>query len=276
VLFTFAWNQAPIVSWTTPYVYFMLIIGALLIGAFLYIESAAQYPILPISSLTTTTYLVLACTAAGWACFAVWVYYTFQFLVVLRTWDPLLASAGFAHIPVIGLLASLLAAYLLRRITPYWVLFISMLAFAIGAALMATAPVNQSYWFNAFFGILFIPLGMNMSSPVATVLVTNSLPREHQGIAGSLVVTTVFSAISIGLGMAGTVVSNVDGDGQDILGGYRGAFYFALGLAGLGIVLALVSAVSDMLWPAEPEEGAALRIGGKKGKRAAVKAKSVA
>ncbi|PKS07095.1 hypothetical protein jhhlp_005693 [Lomentospora prolificans] len=273
VLFTFAWNQAPVVSWTTPYVYFMLIISILLIGAFLYIESAAQYPLLPISAMTTTTHLVLACTAAGWGCFAVWVYYTFQFIVVLREWDPLLASAGFAHIPVVGLLATILVAYLLRRITPYWVLLISTVAFAIGATLMATAPVQQSYWINAFLSILFIPLGMNMSSPVATVLVTNSMPHDHQGIAGSFIVTAVFSAISVGLGMAGTVASSVNDEGRDILAGYRGAFFLALGLAGLGIMLALISAISDTLWPADPEEGAVLRlrIGTKKGQKAVMK-----
>ncbi|CAI4214614.1 unnamed protein product [Parascedosporium putredinis] len=228
--------------------------------------------------MTATTYLVLLCIGAGWACFAVWVYYTFQFLVVLREWDPLLASAGFAHIPVIGLLATILAAFLLRRVTPYWVLLASMLAFAVGAALMAAAPVRQSYWINVFLSVLLVPLGMNMSAPVATVLVSNSVPRPHQSISGSLVLTAIFSAVSVGLGLAGTVVSSVvggtDSEGEGVLAGYRGAFYLALGLAGLGILLALVSAVSDTLWPADPEDGAALRlrIGSKKAEKAAMKA----
>jgi len=40
-----------------------------------------------------------------------------------------------------------------------------MCAFLIGSVLLATAPVNQSYWYNAFFGILIMPFGMDMSNP---------------------------------------------------------------------------------------------------------------
>lgn len=260
-LWAFAWNQAPVASWSAPYIYFLLIIGVLLLGAFLYVERSVQYPLLPISVITPTTALILTCIAAGWGCFSIWAFYTFQFLVALRGWTPLLASAGFAHTPVVGLLASILVAYLLRRVTPYWVMLAAMLFFALGAVLMATAPVEQTYWANPFLSILFMPLGMNMSSPVAAVLVANSLPAEHQGVAGSLVFTTIFASVSLSLGIAGTVVSNVGGD---VLGGYRGALYLAVGLAGLGSLLALVAAVCDMLWPAEPEEGAVLRIGGRR------------
>lgn len=260
-LFASAWNQAPVSSWTTPYIYFLLIIGVLLLGAFFYVERSIQYPLLPMSALTSTTALILACTAAGWGSFSIWAFYTFQFLVVLRGWTPLLASAGIAHTPIVGLLASILVAYLLRRVTPYWVMFASMLFFGLSAVLMATAPVEQTYWANSFLSILFMPLGINMSSPVAAVIVANSLPVEHQEIAGGLVFTTIFTSVFLNLGIAGTVVSNVGGDALD---GHRGAMYVAVGLAGLGSLLALVAAVCDTLWPAEPEEGAVLRVGGRK------------
>lgn len=44
-------------------------------------------------------------------------------------------------------------------------MLLSMCAFLIGSVLLATAPVNQSYWYNAFFGILIMPFGMDMSNP---------------------------------------------------------------------------------------------------------------
>lgn len=261
VLFMFAWNQAPVESWTIPYIYFLLIIGVILLGAFLYVENSVRYPLLPLKVISPTTTLILSCVAAGWASFAIWAYYTFQFFTVLREWTPLLTSAGFAQTPVVGLLASILVAYFLRRVTPYWVLLASMLFFVLSAALMATAPVEQTYWINSFLSILFVPLGINMSLPVATVLVANSLPAQHQDMAGGLVFTAVFTSASVGLGIAGTVVSNV---GEDTLEGYRGALYVSVGLAGLGTLLALVAAVCDTLWPADPEEGAVLRFGGRK------------
>ena len=48
-------------------------------------------------------------------------------------------------------------------------------------------------------------------------------------------------SISIGLGFAGTVESQVNGG--DLLTGYRGALYMGIGLAGLGLGLSLLFTV---------------------------------
>lgn len=74
VLFNFSFNQAPIVSWGTPYTYFILVIGVLLLGGFVYVELHASHPLVPIASMTPATNFVLGCTGAGWACFSIWVY----------------------------------------------------------------------------------------------------------------------------------------------------------------------------------------------------------
>lgn len=65
------------------------------------------------------------------------------------------------------------------------------------------------------------------------------MPREHQGLAGSLVSTTVNYSISLGLGFAGTVESNVNNGGRDVLRGFRGALYLGTGLAGLGVIVSI-------------------------------------
>jgi len=114
-----------------------------------------------------------------------------------------------------------------------------MCAFLIGSVLLATAPVNQSYWYNAFFGILIMPFGMDMSNPAATILLSNSVSKEHQGIAASLVVTTVNYSISLALGIAGTVETHTNNGGLDLLAGFRAAQYFGTGLGFLGVLLAL-------------------------------------
>lgn len=238
VLFNFAFNQAPIVSWSTPYTYFILIIGVMLLAAFVYTELVTAHPLVPIAAMRSTTNFVLGCTAAGWGCFSIWVYYSFSFLEVLRGWSPLLSAAGHSHGPIAGLIASLLTAYLMGKIMPHWIMFASMCAFFTGSLLFATAPVEQSFWLNSFFSILVMPFGMDMSNPAATILLSNSVSKEHQGIAASLVVTVVNYSISIALGIAGTVETHTNKGGTDILAGYRGAQYFGLGLGGLGILLA--------------------------------------
>ncbi len=71
------------------------------------------------------------------------------------------------------------------------------------------------------------------------------MPKEHQGIAASLVATVVNYSISIGLGIAGTVESHVNNGGQDLLKGYRGALYAGIGLSGMAVLLSLLFVISE-------------------------------
>lgn len=89
---------------------------------------------------------------------------------------------------------------------------------------------------------------MDMSFPAATLILSNAVKKEHQGIAASLVATVVNYSISLGVGFAGTVEVHVNNGGKtkaDLLKGYRGALYLGVGLAGLGLVICLVFLARD-------------------------------
>jgi len=85
----------------------------------------------------------------------------------------------------------------------------------------------------------------DMSFPSATIVLSNSMPREHQGVAASLVNTLVNYSISIGLGLAGTVETQVNRGGKDVLRGYRGAAYMGTGLSALGVLVALLFVIQS-------------------------------
>lgn len=101
-------------------------------------------------------------------------------------------------------------------------------------------PIHQTYWAQEFVGLIILPWGMDMSFPAATIVLSRAMPRKHQGLAASLVNTFVNYSISIGLGFAGTVDSNVNDEGREVLRGFRGALYMGVGLASLGVVVALM------------------------------------
>lgn len=71
------------------------------------------------------------------------------------------------------------------------------------------------------------------------------MPKEHQGVAASLVNTIVNYSISIALGIAGTIEGHINDDGKDLLKGYRGAWYLGIGLAGSGILLSLLFGLDE-------------------------------
>jgi len=86
--------------------------------------------------------------------------------------------------------------------------------------------------------LIIMPWGMDMSFPSGTIILSNALPREHQGMAASLVTTTVNYSISLGLGIAG-IIMRYTTDGANELEAYRNSSYFAIGFDGLGMAIAL-------------------------------------
>ncbi|KAK1476861.1 aminotriazole resistance protein [Colletotrichum cuscutae] len=240
VLFSFAWNQAPAVGWRTPYTYFILVIGVMLLAAFFYNESTAVNPLLPLRAMTPKSNLILGCTAAAWACFVIWAFYGFQALEVLRSWDPLLASAGFVPVAVEAVAVGLLLAYLMPGEEVYWAFFAAVLSFLLASILMATAPSDQTYWANTFVSTLFAPLGMVLTMPLATILLKQNLAERHQGVASGLVLGVSSYAISLAMGIARNVEVGVNSSDTNKLSGFHGAQYFGTGLGGLAAICATI------------------------------------
>ena len=94
---------------------------------------------------------------------------------------------------------------------------------------------------------VILAMGMDLSFPGASIILSDILPMEYQGMSGSLVNTVVNYATSLFLGMGTTVETQVLKHGADTLHGYRSALYLAIGLAGLGFLFSFSYMVED-LW----------------------------
>ncbi len=135
----------------------------------------------------------------------------------------------------------------------------AMVLFVVGSALLALAPLDQPYYIQTFLSVIIMPGAMNLSFPSATMLLSSVLPREKQGIAASLVATVVNYSISCGLGMAGSIHRSVVESAAHRMGipnapltvstpdivaarleGLRAAYWFAVALGGVGVLLAAV------------------------------------
>ncbi|XXH00823.1 hypothetical protein Hte_007174 [Hypoxylon texense] len=252
VLINFAWNQAVVVGWRQDrdYVYICLLLGMILLPCFFIIETkVAAKPLIPFAALTSDVGFVMACIACGWGCFGIWLFYLLQFYANLRHGSPLQISAWFSPIPASGFAASITTGIILSKVRSSVVMVMSMTFFLVGVILVAVAPVDQTYWAQTFVCSLVIPWGMDMSFPAGTIIMSQSLPKEHQGVAASLINTVVNYSVSLSLGFAGTVEMRVDHGGSsesdNVLRGYRGALYLAIGLAGLGLATSLVFVVKQ-------------------------------
>lgn len=179
---------------------------------------------------------ILLIEGLGWSSFGILCYYSINFMIRLRGNTMLSVAAQLSPVPPAGIAASIFTSSLLTRgVKPPAILAFSLIWFCVGNIILATMPVQQTYWLNVFWSYLLSPFGMDMSFPVGTILLSDLVPTEQQGIAASLIATVVYYAQSLALGIAGVVEVNVAN--ESVLQGYRGALYLGVGLSGFGFIV---------------------------------------
>lgn len=243
VFISVALNQGSLAGWRNVYVSVLLVSGVLLCAAFVFVEKRARKPLIPLEALNAGVAFVLAAVGCGWGCFGIYIFYIWEFYEVLRGASPLLATAWHSPIFVSGIAAALTTGLIIHRVGPATVMALALLAFTSGVTLIATAPIDQSYWLQTFFCNVIITWGMDLSFPAATLMLSDLVAPEHQGIAASLVTTVVNYSGALALSIAGAVELHVNRDGRtpnDILRGYRGALYLAIGLGAAGFLISLI------------------------------------
>jgi MFS family permease len=157
-------------------------------------------------------------------------------------------AAWFVPILFSGLVSALAVGKLLGKIPASWIMVIGQVAYLVGSILAAARPADSIYWTYFFFSVLIITVGMDTSFPAATIIFSNSVPQKYQGMAASIVLTVVNYSISLGLGFAGTIETNINNGGSttlDKLHGYQSALWFSVGLAGFGVILSLIFVAKD-------------------------------
>lgn len=163
---------------------------------------------------------------------------------------PLQLAAWFTPIIITGVASALIVGYIIDKVPAAYVMVVGQIAFLVTSILMAFRPADSIYWTYFFFGTIIATIGMDTSLPAAIIIFATVVPRHYQGMGASIVMTIVNYSISLGLGFAGTIETNINYGGQtqaDLLHGYRGALWFSVGLTGLGTILSLIFLLKNNL-----------------------------
>lgn len=156
---------------------------------------------------------------------------------------PIQLAAWFAPILVTGVASALTVGKIIGRVPAAYIMAVGQVAFLVTSILQALRPPDSIYWTYFFFATIIATIGMDTSLPAAIMIFSSTVAREYQGMGASIVMTLVNYSISLGLGFAGTIETNINHGGQtkaDLLHGYRGALWFSVGLTGLGTILSLI------------------------------------
>jgi EmrB/QacA subfamily drug resistance transporter len=192
-------------DWTEATVGGFIAIGLLLSAFFVWVESRAKEPIVPIDLWRNRTYVssILATFLVSFGFFGAIIFLPRWFQVVRH---ESATNSGYLIFPMlIGLIgSSILAGIIVSRTGKYKALVISgLVLIVVGITLMTNLRADTPY--PALFVWMFIAgLGIGPSLSVFTIIIQNAVPFSRLGVATSNL--TFFRQIggSVGLAIAGT------------------------------------------------------------------------
>jgi MFS family permease len=167
----------------------------------------------------------------------IYIWYVTQILYNIRGFNPVMAGVAFLPLTILGTAAAFLAGWLVPRLSTQVILGIGCIAAAISNILIATTPAHQIYWAMIFPSMIVIAFTADLIFAASQIIASNTVGKEFQGAAGSLIGTLLTYGLSTGLGFAGTVEVHTNHGGKDLLKGYHAAAYLAVGFAGAALVL---------------------------------------
>ncbi|WP_137875623.1 DHA2 family efflux MFS transporter permease subunit [Rhodococcus sp. Q] len=210
----YGFSHAESHGWSNPATIAWLVGGAVLLGAFVVIETRVSHPLLPLRIVLDRTrggaYLAMFLTGSGM--FAVFLFLTFYMQTTLM-YSPIVT--GVAFLPMVaGMVVSATTStgVLLPRVGPRPLMVGGLALGAAGLALLAQLQVDSDYAAHILPGLVLLGVGMGMVfAPGMQGAVTGVQP-EDAGVASATVNTMQQVGGSIGTALLSTVAATAAAD----------------------------------------------------------------
>ncbi|KUL49726.1 hypothetical protein ADL22_07850 [Streptomyces sp. NRRL F-4489] len=198
---------APQIGWSSPTIVVTLAAAAVLTLAFIPVELRQPYPLIDLRLFTNRTFLgaslaPLVLSIAFWGLFL----YTPLYFQGVLDYTPL--QAGMAMLPFAVPLfgAGPLGARLANRISSRSLLGLGQLLVAIGATVLAFAPLHSD-WTNYAIGGLISGLGTGLINGEMSNVAISIVPASRSGMASGINSTMRIVGMTAGFGGIGAVLA---------------------------------------------------------------------
>ena len=253
-LIVFGFSHAETAGWTAALTIGSLVLGVLLLAAFVAAERWGSHPLLPLRVILDRTRggSYVAVGLSGIAIFGIFLFLTY-YLQEVKGYSPV--TSGLAFLPMIGciLLSSNVSSIVtLPRLGPRVLIATGMLLGAGAMIYLSQLTVSSSYAAGVLPALLLLGLGFGMIFAPAINTATAGVPRQDSGVASALVNTGQQVGGSIGTAALSTIAltastSYLAAHHTEPLApaiaathGYTVAFAVSAGIFALGVILAIL------------------------------------
>jgi len=234
--------QGPEWGWTAPATLACLLLSALLLVAFVWIEQRSRDPLMQFALLRLPGLrAALGLTFAFMSSYGVQYYFMALYFQDGYGWSPLQAGLAFLPATAVCTVGIQLAEWALKRWSARKVLVLGQLAGAVGIAWVAAALPQASNFWPLLPGVVVLSIGQGMTWTSMWIVAGQGVPAAQQGVASGMAATAQQIGGALGLAvlvMVANAGAGVAGSPSALAGLVRaeyGAALFAL----FGVVIAL-------------------------------------
>ncbi|CAO2648395.1 Nn.00g076620.m01.CDS01 [Neocucurbitaria sp. VM-36] len=230
-------------GWRTPYVLVLLILGVLLIAAFIVWEIKYPYAMIDMNIWKNRDFslllIILSCGFLGFPVLAFWLALYFQ---TVLGYSALMTGVHMLPMVVVGLLANMVAALIQHKVSNKLIVGIGATAYLVSFVLAAVQRYGDSYWAFSFPALMLCVVGADFQFIVANMYVLSSMPINKQSIAGSLFQTLTRLCTAVAFGIATAIFNGVERKpsssgyyANNAAEPFAAVFWFSAGCAFVGI-----------------------------------------
>jgi EmrB/QacA subfamily drug resistance transporter len=196
-------------AWGSPQIIGILVFAAVMLGVFLFVESRAPEPILPLSLFKIRIVAIsnLISFLTGMGMFGAIIFIPLFFQGVL---GASATASGNMQIPmsIAVMITSIIGGRIIAQRENYRVMgIVSMGLICLGIFLLSRLTTASHYW-NVILDIIVVGFGLGISIPVFTIAIQNNVPYRVLGVATSSATFIRSFGGAVGLAVLGSIMNN--------------------------------------------------------------------
>ncbi|TMD31556.1 MAG: DHA2 family efflux MFS transporter permease subunit [Chloroflexi bacterium] len=196
-------------AWTSPEVEGLLALAAVMLAAFVFVESRVEHPIVPLELFKNTTFTV-SMVVGFLTAFGMFGSILFTPLVFQGVLGISATNSGALITPMMfGLLgASTLTGFAMRRVKRYRYLgTLGVAVMIVGMYLLSLITPSMPEW-RVVAALIVVGLGLGTTFPLYLTAVQVALPRSYMGVASSQIQFWRNLGGTVGSSILGAVLAN--------------------------------------------------------------------
>ncbi|KKA18857.1 MFS multidrug transporter [Rasamsonia emersonii CBS 393.64] len=227
-------------GWRTGYVIALLILGIVAMAGFLYWQSVAAYPLMPLYVWRDRNFsLLMLMLCLGFMGFMSASFWLSLYLQEIKHSSAIEVAAQLLPMVINGILVNIVCGLVLHKVSNKLLMLIATTGYTASFLILSFMKEERhSYWAFIFPALILVVVGADIEFNVANMYVMSSLPPSDQSLAGGIFNTVTKLCNNISLGISTAVYNAVrDQNSGNAIRPYLATFWFSAVIAGLSMFM---------------------------------------